>query len=362
MAIHRGTKSIPRTHARNYTQSSVQKRFDEVIPQAQRQQLNALGVDSFEILLYQKGESSQVCTCQQVEVQQADFNNAGNLPPTLVHPAGDNTNPNVDAEIRIDFSRPLFGTPSENRTSEDLDDDLLEDYVEEADGSMTVDHVVQSSPDCGLCYKQGYVPGYTRYGAERLIYTNREIEDADAFTTDTSTTPSTLFPVDPNGWVLYLVSVPKYFKSLKYSVRNNRQILDVDITGANLAPLTVSDFRANAGRTMPVYIRGVAFTHLVMEFDLGTEPILANLAQLQRSTDWTTFDTLGNVNIILPVSVPKVNTSDVIVVPAKNTAFKISDTPTLQTAKGKPLDWSVNTRVLQPQEALKYIHKGYVLR
>jgi hypothetical protein len=98
-----------------------------------------------------------------------------------------------------------------------------------------------------------------------------------------------------------------------------------------------------------------------MEFDLGTDPVLANMAQMSRTLDWTLFDTLGNLTLNLPMTIPNLATSDVLFVPQRNIVLKITDVTFLRTSTDSNLDWSCSTRVVQPQELIKSIAKNFLL-
>lgn len=53
MAIKRGTRTIARVHAKNYTHKEAQKRLDETVAPFNQQYQNALHIDSVEIDYYQ---------------------------------------------------------------------------------------------------------------------------------------------------------------------------------------------------------------------------------------------------------------------------------------------------------------------
>ena len=165
------------------------------------------------------------------------------------------------------------------------------------------------------------------------------------------------------GYVDFVVEVPKYFLKVSYSIRNNKAVLVDEFLTDDLGnPVTESYLRASAGGAVLIRCSSDLFTHVVLEFDLGTERVKANLSQASKATDWTMFDTLGNIQIILPMTIKEVSPGDVIHVPSRNTTFKISDEQYLRTAEDRNLDWQVNVRVLQPTEGLNFIHRTSSIR
>lgn len=360
--INRGTGTIKRRHSKNYISKQADARLNEAVRPYQEQGLRALEVDSFEIKYYAFTRSTTICSCKQTELIPERVNVSPDVPLTLLK----QDDPISDQEITIDYSRPLFGQRGEALTLDDdtSDLDLAIDESNEYTQGKVIDSVLSSSPDCGICYRTGYLPGYEAYGFERKLFTTRSIEDVYGYNIDVTTTPHTIECTDySGGFVEFKFEVPKYFKDVKFSVRDNHEILS-DALYTSLGktdPLTFAELKNNAGKTLAFRVYADKFTHVVLEFDLGTSPILANLAQYSRTLDWTLFETLGNLNVILPMTIQNVQSNDAIFIPKRNIMLKITDVPYLRTSQDKNLDWAVTTRVLQPVETLKYITKGFNL-
>lgn len=353
MAFIKGTGTIQRRHGKNYIQDQADARLREVVAPYQRQGLNSLGVDSFEVKFYHTVHSTQLCTCQQTELVKEYGTKSGGTSVLT------KTNGYADQEIVIDYARPLFGEPGSALYAEDTsteDEFAINDQTDQ--GAQVIDSIFSSSPDCAICFKSGYLPGYELYGYDRRVLTTYDISDTYGYNRDTSKAPHVLNMLDPTGYVDFAIEVPKYLKGVSYMIRNNQQLLVDDIledpTGL---PLTLATFKAVAGSAIIVRCTSKEFTHVVLEFDVGTERVLANLAQPSRTTDWTMFDTLGNIQIILPMTIQEVVPGDVVHVPSRNTTFKLTDEQYLRTSLEKNLDWAVSVRILQPQETLRTIHR-----
>ena len=161
------------------------------------------------------------------------------------------------------------------------------------------------------------------------------------------------------GFVEFAVDVPLFFKTVSISVRDGADIVTSDVlTGGHV--VSTQDFIHNAGNIILLRVTAESFTHLVVCFDIGVDTRIS-LAQLSRTTDWTLFDTVGSLEVSLPIWIPEVQTGDVIVIPERDLSLKVTDVPSLRTARGQPLDWRATVRVLQPQEPLKWIAKGFNL-
>lgn len=353
MSISRGTGSIKRVHAKNFTHDEVQKRMDEAVRPYQQQGLNALKVDSFEVLYYKRVDSTSICTCKSFTLPDTTARQTTALSPALDIP-GD-VRP---TEVVIDYARPLFGTatPGAVLDVEDVgDSDELSLDSDRAESSVSP--LFSSSANCGICYKCGYLPAYEKYGHQRYVLTTYDVEDTYGYNTDMSKSPVVLNMLDEReGYVDYVILVPFYFESVSISIRANTDHLKGELLYDSAGGiLTLQHFRNAAGKELRVRCRATSYTHVVVEFDLGHK-LRANLAQSSKESDWSKFNTLANVQFIMPMTIKDVTSSDVFHVPKRNLTFKVSEVQYLRTSNGENLDWSLGTRVLQPQEALAYIH------
>lgn len=356
MAIKRGNPNIRRVHAGNYIQEQAQRRLDEAVKPAQQKGLNALGVDNHTILLYLKQMSTTVCSCREVQQDIVEMD-VRDESPVQIAGIGQETG----TEINIDWSRPLFGESGEVVTDiEDMSGANDYDFVDDAQQPTAVNHVIESSPDCGICYRSGFVPGFEQYGQVRYVLTTHNMVNENAYNIDRTEQPHMFHKLAATGWIEFEIKVPKYFKSVKYSVRNNHDLLNEKLFIGN-QPLCLDDLKAFAGQTLPIRVRAETFTHAVVVFDLGSDPIVANIAQLSKLTDWTQFETIGNLGVILPMTIKELPVGSFIIVPDKYIGLKVTDVQYLRTSKNHNLDWNVTTRVAQPMESWKSIHKSFQL-
>jgi hypothetical protein len=249
--------------------------------------------------------------------------------------------------------------PQPSEHGENQEDELAIDDEEEAERDvLMVDQVFASSAECGICYKQGFVPGYLLYGQERRILTTINVADAYGYNINESSAPNTFDMRDTkDGFISFVLEVPKYFGKANYSIRNNTRILpDAVLYTPTGALVTLAYLKQYAGTTCIVQVKEEHFTHVALNFDVGGDPILANLAQGTKTLDWTMFDTFGTIQMVLPMTIAEVAIADVIFVPTRNMSFKVTDVNYLRTATDHIIDWQVTVRILQPQESLKHIH------
>ena len=334
-------------NAKNFIHKQADARLKEALPAMQRQGRNALHVDYVEALVYLRQPSATECTCRTTEVVPNEFALDGDV--SIV----DN---GVETEISIDWSAPLFGAP--NETMADAQQEYPDEYELEDDNTISTS-AINNNPDCGLCYRTGFVPGFEQFGKQRIVLTTHDVVSLDGFTLNRTMQPHQMTRLAISGFVEFVITVPKYFKTCNYSIRNNHDVLNEKVSYAG-RKLSLQDLEDHRGKQISIRIE-TTFTHVVFVFDMGTEPVMANVAQISKVTDWTQFDSTSSVSIILPTTIPDIPTGSVIVLPNKNLAFCINDVQPLRDSTGKNLDWNCNTRVLQPQEWVRSINKSFRL-
>lgn len=347
-----GKPTIERRNARNYTYDQAQKRLQEAIKPYQQQGLNALRVDAHELLVFLKQPSNKVCTCREQVVQDDDASPLVNSTGSL---AG-------DMEIRIDFGEPLFGEANIRSHEDDLaaSEEDLYGFNEDTQESV-LEAAIDAHPDCGICYKTGFVPGLVLQRHVREVFVVSDHEDQSGYNLQLNTAPIVAQPLFGGAWMEFRVTIPKYFKEVICSIRNNYELLDTTLFTTSGTPITKQYLKDNAGKEILVRVVD-AFTHFTLTFDLGSEPIYGNIAQFSKATDWTTFETLSNVNIILPMTLPELTPGSIILAPNINQGMRITDVQYMRTATNDALEWSCGTRILQPQEQFKRIFKGSKIR
>lgn len=353
----RGTPSISRTHGHNYIRSEAKERLAESVRPQQDRGLNALAVDAFEVLLFLKKPSARICTCRKSEAlpEEHGMDSFTEIDDVM------STQADGSVLVTMDWHRPLFGDHDEvyEEDQAGLDDFEL---VEEEDGTKSLFNTIESSPDCGICYRSGYVPGYELYGQQRHVFVPEDLVDHNSITVDRAEHPNEVVRLAANGYAEFEIAVPRYFKSLTYSVRHGYEILNEKLFSTTGAALTLQDFKSAAGRVLIFRVAAERYTHAVITFDLGTEPVFANIAQMANVTDWTNFSNIGNLNVILPMTIPELPVGSFIIVKENGFGLRITDVQYLKPTVGpavKNIDWSCNTRVMQPQEPPKAAHKGY---
>lgn len=344
--------------APNFIHDEARARLGEVIKPAQEKLANALQVDRYETLLYIKKMSTSFCSCQHKDILDDELtHDAGNtaveqlrtLPPVY-------SEHQRSTDVIIDYGRnPIgdFGAFTEDSRNEDPSDYDLDD-----DDQTTM---LGESPDCAICYRSGFVPGFELFGFQRNVLTTFDIKDMNSAQIERITEgPDVIVNWTPQSFVEFLVPVPKYFQSVRYSVRLHHDILD-DKLFVGQDYLTLQTLLNNRGKFVAIRCKAGRFTHIDITFDLGSETLYTNIAQFSKVIDWTKAETLNNISVVWPTRIPEMTPGSYLVLPKKGVMLKTNDTQFLREHNNNNMNWETNCRVLQPQEPVRNIHKGFRL-
>lgn len=362
MQAKRGLRTNKRVNARNFIHESAQKRLDETVAPANTQYQNSLFVNAVKIDLYQLGAKTRPCSCEKTEVlpELRDIGGEEAVVPT--HTEG------TDTHVSIGLQDNFFGTHTEQEYNDEvldaIDDTGYTNFHEEPiNGSINHVESVLSGQNtrCGICYKSGWQPGYIAYGKQRSILTTYDIQDVDGYFINRTKAPHAFEKQHKEGYVEFAIKVPKYFKLLTWSIRDNTDIIEGAKLYTTTGALTSQELRAHAGKQLILRIRETEFTHVSIEFDLGQE-LRANISAETATLDYSRLDATSSLNIVLPPEVPNVQSGDIVVIKDRKLVLKLNDRNPRQTATKRIMGWESQARVLQPTESEKRIHVGYKLK
>ena len=356
-----------RKNARNFINEEAQKRLDETVKPFNDQTINALDVNKVEIDYYAIHQTGRPCSCEKTEALP-EFTEVkeGNTPPTL-----ETSQETTDETVSINLQDNLFGESAEKNYTDDvldvidqeheIDYNLEGDQNHDHDGSVPFEDNLfhGSNTKRGICYRRGITPSYTSIGKSRYVLTTFDIANIDGYFIDRTRGPHAFIRQVDTGFVEFTVSVPKYFKHLIYSVRNNIEELFGCILylpdGTEITRAVLDTFK---GQEMTFRVHDEEFTHVTLEFDLGMPKVRGNLSGESIALNYRQLDSNTTFTVILPPTLPVVSNEDVLIIPERSLALKITNVAPKQTATRKLLEWEATARVIQPTEDVKRIHTG----
>lgn len=351
MAVKRGTSYRTRANARNFTHDEAQRRLDETVKPFNKQVVNALNVDYVECSYFLvQDRTGRPCSCQKQKVDREDT--ATNVPVSIPSPRkGDGL---FDITLQdVDF---MGEKESAQRTVIDVSGDSQN--IESKSGvgnneSLFEDGIFgANSVDCGICHRVGFQPGYQSYGKQRTLLTHFDILAVHGVMIDRAEAPHLMRKSIPDGYVEYPVKVPKLFKSVRFRIYEGHAPVPAIPTLRNGQPIDLLFFQQCAGHETVIRVPA-NHTHVVIEFDLGLPPLKINISGEQKSIDYERLETMSDITVVIPPTVSEVNSRDIIIIPERRLALRVTDKERKITSTKRLLEWSVTTRVLQPTEKLK---------
>jgi hypothetical protein len=374
--MRQGVETIKRMHARNFVQTSSQKRLDEVVPAYNNQITNSLAVDCVEIQYYNALHSGLPCSCEQQD-SVIDFDDNDEVEALVqyvqessisrdivVHKQAGSTFGDADHIEVFDAgnANSLFGDNGANIDSDDDYDTNVaqgsDDYapIEEeievysGDNSLFAGHNV----NCGLCYRTGFIPSHGLQHGIRIVLTHHHVTDTLGYFLNNAEYPFRFERLgEQDSFVEFVVAVPKYHSKAVFSIRNGCNVLNDNLYTEDYSVLNQEYIRRNAGKTVTIRVCSNCFTHVSIEFHNHAEPIRANIPNVAKNLDYTMLETIGNLQVILPPNIGSVGAMDLIAIPSRNLYLKVVDITHVTTAKMRHLEWQATCRVLQPQESLR---------
>ena len=363
--IKRG-KNVPFTRYKTFEGERVQRRLDSVIPAVQSKVEQALAVDATRCIVYKKAKFGLVCSCNRVDNLPGDT--AGGL--KSVSRESDIHQRNVEI---VPANRTMFGGGSSSAVS--LDDinpaeramidavDLATDGGEfdtRWDGGNVV--------NCGICYRQGVQPGFAAVGYQYVVMTHHHVLGFKGYSLDTSVAPLLFRQVRKEGYVDFDVTVPKYFKSVKYSIRENARLYGAEhrpmaVINGQQTELTMALLDLHRGQNIIIRVNKVeTFTHCVMIFDQGVQAVNCNISEEANVLNYDQELTVGNLTVVLPASVGMIEPEDILVLPDRNYVLKVMEAPKKRNSRQQAWEWVATTRPVQRKEVQFNIDKGYIVR
>lgn len=352
MTIRRGTNYSTRRNAKNFINEEAQRRLNETVKPFNKQVTNSLFVDAVECAYYSvQDNTGRPCSCQQQH--------------TGGTPANENTNLHIDIpetkgsggmfELMLQDTD-FMGEQAERSKRSVLDVSGAKDTpVIAAEGDFEDGLFGANSVNCGICHRIGFQPGYQLHGQQRTLLTHYDIEDMRGFQLDRSEAPHIMRRLENTGYVEYRVAVPKVFRGVRFRIYVNHAAVPDDIYRKDHRKVDLNFLRDCAGHTAVIRVLR-EHTHVIVEFDLGLPPMRVNLSAEQKSIDYERLETINDMTVVMPPTLSDVNPRDIIIIPSRRLALKVNDKELKITADRRPLEWSVQTRVLQPTEHIRRIH------
>lgn len=379
-------KATNRRRAKNFIQEEAQKRLDEAVAPFHDQIENSLYVDGVEAVVFKQSETGRPCTCKKIPASEA-IDEQHNIPTEtqpIVPTSADNDGISFDMgsdDIFGEYSQDAVAQHGQNQSSVQQESESkvfeMADTLSTGQGIDSVNGVDErtlgfedglfsgSAINCGVCYRTGVTPPYEPLNHTMYTLTNYDMTAESGTTLDWSSRPARFIAHSPESWVRFAINVPKYFKTAKFSIRDNLDMIksaNFWLDPAGTQRLSLQYLELNRGRPIEIYVKAEDFTHAVVFFENNSNPLRVNVSQENETLDYSRESTVGNVTVVAPQKIGHIKNSDIIVLPTRGLTLKVVDAPRVTTAQKTILQWQLETRAVQSSESIKNIFRGIKIR
>ena len=360
--LESGRGRVRNTNAKNSETKRVQKRLDSVMDPMRAKVVNSLQVDSTPAIVFKRTKTGLPCSCNKYD-NDIDSDVIGSM-RTVTDVANQPQFEVFSSNNKMlgGIGQLLGSTQADRKSTSivelaDMQADVTEEYSPTA--------IAGNNVNCCICYNCGIQPAFQPVGWHYNVLTHHHIKAASGYEINPGNQPATLEARGEDAVVKFSMIVPKYFKDVKYSVRNNGTLLPADVylhveNGDELTMLTMGYLNANRGKEIDVYVCDVpVFTHVSLLFDLGVEPVMVNLSEEQNVLNYDQELTVGDLTVVMQSNVGQIKSEDLIILPEKNYVLKVNNAPKKRTAKNEQWEWALTSRPAQRKEGINSIFKGY---
>lgn len=353
-----------RLEARNGVQEEARARlFQEAAPAFNQMQRNAVFVHGTPIRYFSKLQHGLPCSCTVKDTVSVSADSA-----TL--PALSPTAEQAGKEFRFDFRDAMVGGAHESNVDGLFEDDVSTlqqppaQDVNAFDPTSLLEDLFDTGIDCGICYRTRICGGFEEINASRQVFAHYHIKDVSGYTRDDTSSPTSMVSMNPDDcWVEFECEVPKYYKGIEYQVMNNTELLSAySLHAADGSVLSLSHFAAAAGGKLRFRVVGVdTFTHVVIRFAMPVNQLVGDFPQDSRTLDYTMMDTISQGTVVVPNTIPRTASDDVLIKLNPNGApnvWTVTDRNYYRLENGYNLGWTLTVRTVQADESLFKIWKA----
>ena len=352
--MYKGGKTSAK-HWRNSLTKQVDARMNSVMDAHRNRIENSLAVENIECIVYRRTRTGLPCSCTMVpqDIGVLEASGCDEQQNEGVFKINNGLFGNREVKTESVFDAIELGTLIQEETGDPLITSDGSDW--ESLGSQGI--------NCPMCYREGWLPAYQPVGYQSILCSEHNCVQYQGYGVDGR--PLTYTRLETDGHVDYQVSVPKYWVSATYSIRTAKGILLPTVekpticVGAQELPLTMATLETLRGKRCVLRIRAQEFSHCVLNFCLGAQPIGCNISEETKVLDYEKEQTISDLNIVLPHRVGELGPQDVLVLPSRNLVLMVTGVPQKRNASNKVWEYTVPTRTVQRGEQIFNIHRGY---
>lgn len=360
----------------------AQNTIQRVAPLAQEQYNNALRVNGYDAIIYNRLFNGRKCSCSKAaKVSPTVLDDDGNATQEHINTmltgtrfgikdynVGTSENPNVFSFDQTQANTEVLQNENVNTMLPDLANPRVTTVIaEEDDYMLEPDLGSDMAGKCGVCYGNSYVGGYNVFNGSRTVldttfFTQPDLKIPYASSSDASilnTECPNKFELGDSGYIVFQTIIPKNTIALD-SMRvfdNFQEVRRVrleikhpnDVSFVTLSPMNILNFAT--GLPVQLKVSGVScFTHVELQFNLSEVIAYVEYPRLTKTGDLSVLDAIDGVSLVVGPLVPSVQPWDVIVDNVFKRAWRVTSSNWFNDRTMNIHGWDIQARLVQEYE------------
>lgn len=367
--------------AKNFISDNAQRRLNQELVTFRDQIGNALAVDAVSAVVIKQLRAGIPCSCcnDLITKESAFVANryTTSTENVVTKPANDNR-----FAVKINTGGSKFGEAgydADNASVRQTKEIPLSDFVVASESRQAIgeDNKIEQpvfestemdggEPNCGICLTTNIQPAFEFTGHTFHLLSGYNVVEAQGYNVLIEDRPNTFNQITDDGYLEYIIQIPKYFTKVLFSIRDNLKIVGRQpgqLTQRSGEELNKQFFMDNRGQEVAIRIKNVKrFTHAYILFQTNESVKNANIGEEQDVINYENEVTIGDLTVILSHNIGVVRSGDYISIPERNLLLKVNSAVRKSVANKDQWEWSVTARATQRSESAYNLFKHYELR
>jgi len=371
------------------TVTVAQNAIKRVAPMAQEQYDNAIQVNGYECLIYQRLENGRKCSCSKAaKVLPTVLDEEGNATQEHINslltgqafgideygsqPNNKTTGNSYTSPAPNEDDFPILEEKSTNRniTPDDVNAVELEQFNDD-DFILEQDAAMGSMGRCGVCFSSSYVGGYNLFNGIRLVYDTTYFDSNQKGTSKTykatinkSQAPNTFEINDIDGYVEFDIVIPKNVIDVHFiRVFNNFDVIPqalIQIKNSSMSDFidlnTSNVFSFATGLPCSIRISKLAvFTHVELQFAATYEDTKIEYPRITKTGDVSVIEGIDSVTLVASPKVTDLKPWDIIADGVFGKLWRVTNANLFNDNHLNNHGWDIQARLVQSYEVQSYL-------
>lgn len=364
MLYNKRKPTLPANDGRNNLVRRMSATYEEI---AHKRDVNALDAAGFEVILYKRLQRGNICTCTidahkdildaSGDLTSDAMNNILNPPNSQLTKSskrkvslGNYNDDTTYEELPGDDEASVY-RDAPNREVDETDFNADDDYDDDEDtynDDYDYNTFSATTVNCGVCNRTSFVGGFDRYGGMRIVKDASDFKRNEKLTNlivNEDNAPNTMDIDDKDEMGEAIINI--MFPISSISFKSMRVLNDHDILKSSDYQIFVKQSGSNTYQEVKYpsdlkqYADGFvnqlkivtkkSFTHLEIELTTNQRPLLVDVTNWNKTSDYNSLNDFDSLTFSLPYYVEDMNRGDVIIDRNTNRRWIVTNVDTIRS-------------------------------